>query len=71
MAVFVAWRTATLTRARKIPKLSRLLKVRKRRSAAEQARIRDDVAAVEAEFARLDAAAAAKSKAPVKVGTDG
>lgn len=58
MAVFVAWRTATLVRARKkIPALSRLLRTRKRRTAAEQAEIRADIAAAEAEFARLEAEA--------------
>jgi hypothetical protein len=57
LAVFVAWRTATLTRARKVPTLTRLLRTRKRMSAAEQEAIRADIAAAEAEFARLDAAA--------------
>lgn len=55
MAIFIAWRTATLTRARKVPKLARLLKPKKRRSAAEQADIRAEIAAVEAEFTRLEA----------------
>lgn len=56
MAVFVAWRTATLTRwPKRIPALTRLLKSRKRMSAAEQDAIRADIAAAEAEFARLDA----------------
>lgn len=63
MAVFLAWRTATLSRARKIPKLARLLRPRKRRSAAEQAAIRADIAAAEAEFARLEAEAATRSGA--------
>lgn len=58
MAVFVSWRTATLSRARKIPKLSRLLKSRKRKSAAEQDALRSDIAAAEAEFARLEAQSA-------------
>lgn len=58
MAVYVAWRTATLMRHKRIPSLTRLLRQRKRRTHQEQERIRADIAAAEAEFARLDAAAA-------------
>lgn len=62
MATFAAWRTATLVRARKkIPALSRLLKNRKRRSAEEQAEIRAEIAAAEAEFERLEAQAQART----------
>lgn len=58
MAVFLAWRTATLIRAKKkIPALSRLLRSLTRRSRAEQAEIRAHMADAEAEFARLEAAA--------------
>lgn len=58
MATFGAWRTATLVRSRKkIPALSRLLRSRKRRSAEEQAEIRAEIAAADAEFARLEAQA--------------
>lgn len=56
MAVFVAWRTATLSRAKKIPKLSKLIRSRKRKSAEEQAALRADIAALDAEFARLESA---------------
>ncbi|MCA1569747.1 MAG: hypothetical protein LC798_05380 [Chloroflexi bacterium] len=57
IAVFVAWRTATLTRAKKMPTLSKLLKRPKRRSAAERAAVQAQIAAAEAEFARLEARA--------------
>lgn len=64
MAIFVAWRTATLVRARKkIPALSRLLRNRRRRSHDEQEQIRAEVAAADAEFARLEAEAARKGVA--------
>lgn len=59
MAIFVAWRTATLTRSRKVPKLARLLRPKKRRSAAEQEDIRAEIAALDAEFALLEAQARA------------
>jgi hypothetical protein len=60
LATFQAWRTATLVRAKKIPMLNRLLRTRRRVSAAERAEILADVAALEAEFARLEVEAAAR-----------
>ncbi len=57
LAIFGAWRTATLVRARTIPTLSRLLRRRRRLDAATQAEIRSEVAALDAEFARLEAQA--------------
>lgn len=63
LAVFVAWRTATLSRAKKIPALARLLRTRKRMSTAEQDKVRAAMAEAEAEWARIDAAAATRERA--------
>lgn len=60
MAIFIAWRTATLQRARKVPPLTRLLRLRKKVAPADKAAIRADMAAAEAEFARLEAEARAR-----------
>lgn len=62
MAIFAAWRTATLTRADKMPTLSRLLKVRRKPTPAQLAQARADVAAAEAAWARYDAEQAAQAK---------
>lgn len=63
MAVFVAWRTATLVKARKVPVLTRLLRKFKRIPAAEREQIRSDIAEADAEFARLEAEARATKEA--------
>ena len=60
MAIFTAWRTATLVRMKRVPQLPRLLARRKRRTAAEHAAVRADVAAAEAQFALIEAAAREK-----------
>lgn len=60
MAVFLAWRTATLIPRgpkSKVPSLSKLLRRRHRRSDAERQAIQARIAEAEAEFARLEAAA--------------
>ena len=57
MAIFAAWRSATLVRAKRIPALTRLLRNRNRRSRAEQEAILADVVALEAEFERIEAEA--------------
>ncbi len=55
LAVFAAWQTANLVRAKRIPMLSRLLRLRRRPTEAEKAAVLADVAAAEAEFARIEA----------------
>lgn len=55
IAIVIAWRTATLSRSKKIPALSRLLRDPKRYSRAEQDAILADVRALDAEFDRLEA----------------
>lgn len=57
MAVFTAWRTADLIRARRLPPLARLLRKRKRLSRAERAEVLQAVAEAEAYFAALEAQA--------------
>ena len=67
MAVFIAWRTATLVRAKRVPDLSRLLRLRRRKTEAEKAGILAAVAEAEVEFARIEAAARARSDARAEV----
>lgn len=57
---YVAWRTVNLMRARKVPPLARLLRKVRRVSESEQAEIRAEVAAVDAELDRLVAEAEAR-----------
>ncbi len=67
--MFGSWRTATLMRAKRVPSLSRLLRTRRRKSRADQDEVRAEMAAAEAEFARLEAQAAARAGKPE--GADG
>jgi hypothetical protein len=59
LATYSAWRTAVLMRQKKIPRLQRLLRRLRRKSRAEKDAILADVAAVDAEFDRAEAAAKA------------
>lgn len=57
MATYVAWRTASLIRQKKVPALTRLLRKIKRMSQAEQDKVRAAMAEAEAYWARVDATA--------------
>lgn len=68
MALSLAWHTAYLVRAKRPPSLARLLRRLRRKSEQEKAEILADVAAADAEFARIEAAARARSDAAVNNG---
>lgn len=62
LATYVAWRTAELMRAKKVPRLTRLLRKVKRLTTSEQDRVRAAMAEAEAKWARIDAQAAARKE---------
>ena len=67
MAIYTSWMTATMVRsADALPSLERLLDPTPPTSAAEQAELRADIAALDAEFAAIEAYAnGAPAAAPV------
>ena len=70
LATYVAWRTADLMRAKRMPRLTRLLRKVKRLSEAEQDKVRAAMVDAEAYWARIDAQAA-EARAKKEASADG